>query len=104
MIRIYGASDDIVEIEGDIIEEFSLYKNDDGNRKWVFAISDGTLLGIEYDGLWRIKVILPGLAEYKKTFEAIDPDSDKYSDVIELTKQTINWIVLVKEKRMKISG
>jgi hypothetical protein len=61
MIEIYGASDDLIEVVGDITEEF------DGGRHNIaqlLAFSDGTLLRIRFDeeGVWRITPIRRGAA------------------------------------------
>ncbi len=88
-ITIYGASDDLIEIEGDIRDE--LYANDDESTKLAF--SDGTVLSIEYnsDGLWKIFRLVEGSATVEK-FEATDPDSEEYSDRVTL-KGDIQWVV-----------
>jgi hypothetical protein len=94
-ITIYGASDDLIEIEGDIREEF--YANEDGI---TIAVSDGTLLSIEYDsgGFWRVNRLVAGSATMEKT-EATDPDDD-YSDKVTLTGD-IRWIVVGQRAILK---
>jgi hypothetical protein len=69
---IYGASDDLIEVEGDIREEF--YAVDGPN---YLAFSNGTLLSVVYDddGMWRIRC-LSGAASVTL---ADDPDTN-YSD------------------------
>lgn len=58
MISVYGVSDDLIEVEGDIREEFS---NPEG-KPGYFAFSDGTILAIFYsnEGTWRIQVLSTG--------------------------------------------
>lgn len=109
-IIFYGASDDLIEIEGDVREEFTAYEPDPDS---VLAISDGTLLGVEYDddGVWRFKLIeqgqgsaynheapaehegeLPGYAE-----EASIGTAPDYSDVVWLDNEredAFKWVVL----------
>jgi hypothetical protein len=55
---ITGASDDLIEISGELEEEFNAYDCTDG----TFAFSDGTLLRVDYDedGIWRFKPIYKG--------------------------------------------
>lgn len=78
-LSVFGVSDDCIEIEGAIREEF--YVHDDELGSYV-CFSEGTVLKIIYDekGLWKITRIRKGLAEMWID-EADDPDSDKYSDV-----------------------
>jgi len=91
MIKIYGASDDLIEIEGDIREEFYLKSDEDGD---FLAFSDGTILHIQYtnEGLWRITPIFKGKAKYKKEYEAVSGDDEEYSDIVVL-EEDIKWIL-----------
>lgn len=95
MIRIYGASDDLIEIEGDISEEFTYLGDDD-----QLAFSDGTLLNIRYDshGIWRLSPLYKGqsrLTHIVCTAEGY-PDDD-YSDVVHLfdeeLENPITWVM-----------
>lgn len=89
-IKIYGHSDDCVEIDGDIREEFNPASDDEMS---YLAFSDGTLLSIKYgeEGLWRINQLQAGSSTYSKV-EATDPDGD-YSDRVELSGGAIKWVV-----------
>jgi len=93
-VVVYGASDDLIEIEGDLSEEFGAY--DSGEPKTRFlAFSDGTLLSIVYgiDGAyWRINRMVAGQATYEK-HEATYDDGD-YSDRVTLTGDNLRWVVL----------
>ena len=86
MITIYGASDDLIEVEGDIREEF--YAID--AEACILGVSDGTALSVEFDrqGIWRIRRLAAGTATYKLTEAA----GSNYSDKVELDGQ-INWVV-----------
>jgi hypothetical protein len=97
---VYGASDDLVEIEGDIREEFN---HGDGEPSYL-AVSDGTVLRITYDGQWHISRITEGAAEYAHdpaTAEDGDPRDDEYktpcySDRVTLTGMgdlPLAWVV-----------
>jgi hypothetical protein len=88
-LKIYGASDDLIEIEGDIREEFDHYDED---NPFYLAFSDGTVLSVNYnnDGFWRINRLAIGSAEYSKR-EGMD-ESDDYSDIATL-KGDIKWVV-----------
>jgi len=93
-VIITGASDDLIELDGDIREEFGCY--DSG--KMYLAFSDGTLLSIIYgegtEAFWRINRIHIGSASYSK-HEATDEDKD-YSDRVTL-EGDITWVLLGKE-------
>ncbi len=88
-ITIYGASDDLIEIEGDVRKEFS-HSSEDA----YLGCSDGTLLRVAYteDGTWRITPVHLGSSKYEKK-EAVSADSDEYSDRVTLTGE-IKWVVL----------
>lgn len=57
MLLIYGASDDLIEVEGEIQEEF--YANDEGG---YLAVSGGTFIRYYYDsdGIWSFRTLLVG--------------------------------------------
>lgn len=89
--KIYGASDDLIEIDGAISEEVNVYE------KVSFSASDGTKGKISYgnDG-WRIELIEIGKC---KKIEAVGEDSvhtgdaegcSSYSDV--LIFEEIDWV------------
>lgn len=54
-VIVYGASDDLIEVEGDLYEEFGSY-DAEGD---VLKFSDGTRIGVTYDqeGQWRLKLL-----------------------------------------------
>jgi hypothetical protein len=87
-ITIYGASDDLIEIEGDIREEFCPSEEDN-----LLALSSGVLLRIWYSeyGVWRIQHIA---GEGVSITEAPEDDDDNYSDVAVVESSVIKWIVL----------
>lgn len=97
MITVYGASDDLIEVEGDIREEF--YAIDDASH--VLSFSDGTVLSVEYDrqGNWRIRRLAEGRATYTLT-EATGSDHD-YSDVATLDGEPITWVTFGKRFERK---
>ena len=89
-IIISGASDDLIELEGDIRDEISP-RNDEYPVKLAF--SDGTVLSVVYDkdGCWRVNRMAEGTAKMEKV-EADGPDTDNYSDRVTLTGE-IRWCV-----------
>lgn len=88
-VTIYGYSDDLIEVEGDIEDEFS-YKDDDKGD--VLSFSNGTVLRIEYssDGLWKI-VALAGAEHVTVEYSAIDAESSEYSDRV-MVDGDISWV------------
>lgn len=88
-MTIYGASDDLVEVEGDIREEFSAYDYAREND-FLMACSDGSLFRIRYGGIWRITPVVAGSAKWIK-HEAPEGDRDNYSDRVS-TEDTIEWV------------
>jgi hypothetical protein len=86
--EIYGSSDDLIEISGNISEEFYPHGHDDID---FLSFSDGTVLSIEYGkgGFWRINRVAAGTAEYVKV-EGDDPE-ENYSDHVFLTG--VDWVV-----------
>ena len=97
-ITIRGHSDDIVSISGDIREEFNPPYNSDDQS--ILTFSDGTLLGVKYDdeGIWRIKKIHSGSAQFSKT-EGDDPDGN-YSDKVTLVGE-ISWVAFGTEYKKR---
>lgn len=101
-IRIHGASDDLVEVEGvdakvDGADEYGFY----GRGKWGYLLaSDGTMLRVAYSpdgsGCWRIKVERAGGAKFKKVRSGKEDADDKdgvrgYSDLVHLTGD-FEWV------------
>ena len=91
--RVYGASDDLIELEGDIDGEVghdAITVDDPGV---LLAFSDGTLLSVKYGkgplGIWAVVA-----AHVGELFEGIDicvdEDASPYSDVARF-KDGLKW-------------
>lgn len=96
MIKVYGASDDLIEVEGDVSEEFpALREFDNGSYEdgGYLAFSDGTILRVEYaeSGVWRIHPVRVEGATLTIT-QAPEDDEDNYSDVA-VIDTAIRWVV-----------
>jgi hypothetical protein len=93
MITIYGASDDLIEVEGDLTEEFGHYQE----ASALLACSDGTLLRIASDreGVWRLTRIAAGTATFTLT---PGTDDRQHSDRVTLDGD-VRWIVYADEGR-----
>lgn len=86
-LKIYGANDDLIEIEGGITAEF----DDLPTFSTLLAFSEGTVLRLEFmSGIWRIDRLNEGTATFQKT-EGTNNDDDP-SDVVTL-KGEIEWVV-----------
>lgn len=95
-IKLSGASDDLVEVEGDIREEFyAATLNDEGDEGGIMAFSNGIVLRILYtnDGIWRITpVSIVGDSQLVQIEHAPEDDEDNYSDVATVHGD-IKWVV-----------
>jgi len=87
MVRVYGCSDDLVEIEGSTYEddEIGCYKSD-----VLIDFVDGTTIRIGYckpnAGVWYIHVEKTGTALQTLTV-CEDEDAEIYSDVFEIAAE-----------------
>ena len=84
MTKIYGASDDLIEFEGDVSGEVNCYGTDESEQGVLLICSDGTLLEVKYgkndSAIWGIKIIKTGtLLHHVEPCE--DEDAKPYSDV-----------------------
>lgn len=75
---IYGASDDLIEGEGELRGELNCYDTDGV----LMIFSDGTVLKIEYgnSGVWKITLVKQGPL-FIQIVTTDDPDDEVYSDV-----------------------
>jgi hypothetical protein len=95
-VVVYGASDDLIELEGDFYEEFSP-GFDEAKEGVYLAFSDGTVLKVHYDGQWTFKRHAIGTAAFTKDDATGDdgkrPDGKPaYSDVVTLDGD-LRWAV-----------
>lgn len=93
MIEVYGASDDLIEVEGDIREEFNALEDDDPT---VLAFSNGVVVSVEYDrhGIWRIRPLANGS---RVTITIAPTDNDEnYSDRATINEE-VSWVVRGRE-------
>jgi len=105
--KIYGASDDLIEIEGEINEEANHY---DATRVIIKA-SDGTQARITYDGEWKISIEVEG-SKYLSLIHSVGDDvkhifedaagCTSYSDVLVLD-DGVEW-VKIGRKTFKVLG
>ena len=76
MTKIYGASDDLIEFEGEVDGEVGAFGTDDDDRGVLLVCSDGTVLEIKYGkaalAIWGISVLSKGFC-----FDRIEPCDDE---------------------------
>lgn len=93
-IILYGASDDLIEIEA------TAFKNEEFNvncdESCLVAISDGTVLRVRFDqdGIWRFAPVIRGSADLTIVQGT---DDDNYTDRVTLTGDDLRWVVLGTE-------
>ena len=92
VIKIYGASDDLIELEGDVTEEFPFADKGEGGD--LLAFSNGTVLRIDYTdpGVWRITPVIHGVGRFVLT-QCPEDDDNNYSDIAEIHDADITWVV-----------
>ena len=85
---IYGASDDLIEVDGDVREEFNVFGEDDS----YLGFSNGVVLRVTYDrdGIWRIRP-MAGLSRVTVAMAPTD-DEDNYSDRA-VIGEAVTWVV-----------
>lgn len=82
--RVYGASDDLIEFEGDVDGEVGSYGTDDREHGVLVTFSDGTILEVKYGkadmGVWEVKAISRGPL-FREIVPCDDEDANPHSDV-----------------------
>jgi len=91
-VKIYGSSDDLVEVGGDVTEEFNIPYNTHEETA-IIATNVGVVVRITYteQGVWRI-VPIAGQPEQYTIVQAPEDDDDNYSDRCEIHGD-IAWVV-----------
>ena len=99
MTRIYGASDDLIEFEGDVEGEVNAIGTDRKGEGVLVFCSDGTLLVVQYgkndDAIWGIVVRAKGTL-FDRMEECFDSDADPYSDQA-FFKDGLKWAYAANE-------
>ena len=96
--KIYGCSDDLIEIEGDIEDEVVCYGTDDREYGVLLFCSDGTILEVKYgkgnNGIWGIMLHTKG-----NLFDRIVPcnDSEEIDSDVAYFNNGLKWIYAATE-------
>lgn len=92
-VEVYGASDDLIEVTGDVSEEFGAYSRDD--KAFILAFSDGTVLSMRYgddagNGIWTIRKVASGSCEVEIR-TAVDTGDDNTDRAT--IRGKVSWVV-----------
>lgn len=83
--KVYGASDDLIEFEGDVHGEVSAYgAGEDEDSGVLLAFDDGTLLNAKYGkeagAIWALAIVRRG-PKLVRVDVCLDEDAKPHSDV-----------------------
>ena len=100
--QITGYSDDTIDIEGDICDDFDCFylcgagKDDDGPQ-YVLACSDGTILRPKYGAIWQFDVVRKG-----NLFSHVNYGSEE-EDTFDIVcfYDGLKWVALAKEEDVR---
>lgn len=98
--RVYGASDDLIEIEGGkAAGEVGCYGAGDDDKGVLLMCSDGTVLEVGYGkedngGIWWVKCLRKG-SDFDRIEICTDEDADPHSDVAHF-KKDLKWCYAAK--------
>lgn len=99
MTKVYGASDDLIEFEGDFTGEVGSYGTDDKEHGVLVIVSDRTILEVKYGkggaAIWEVKLLAQG-SLFQKIEPCTDEDADPYSDVA-LFDDGVKWAFAATE-------
>lgn len=82
--RVYGASDDLIEFEGDITGEVGCYGTDDDKHGVLVIMPDGTHLEVKYgkgdEAIWGVVLLKKG-THFDRIEQCENEDDEIYSDI-----------------------
>lgn len=91
--KVYGASDDLIEFDGEFIGEVGAYGTDDDDQGVLVVMSDGTILEVKYGkggaAIWAVMLFKRGTL-LDRIDQCTDEDAKPYSDVAYF-KDGIKW-------------
>ncbi len=97
--RLYGESDDLVEMDGDVRGEVGAFGTDDREQGVLIICDDGTLLEIKYGkagmGIWGITLIKPGTL-FDRIEYCTDENAKIDSDIVYF-KDGLKWAYAARE-------
>jgi len=107
--KVYGTSDDLIEMEGEILhDEIDCFGTDERSKGVLLVFSDGTLLEVKYgknnDAIWEVKLHKAG-TKFLRIDLCTDSEAKPYSDIahfedgIEWAYWTDDWAKCTRRKR-----
>lgn len=97
--KVYGASDDLIEFDGEFSGEVNSFGTDDREQGVLVVMSDGTILEVKYgkngEAIWGITLLKQGTLFERLEF-CLNEDADPYSDVAHF-KAGIKWAYAAKK-------
>ena len=97
--KIYGCSDDLIEVEGNVRGEVGCYGTDEREHGVMLICSDHTILEVKYgklgEGIWEVRPLYKGLL-FDRIDTCIDPDDTPYSDVAHFNGG-LRWVYAATE-------
>lgn len=82
MTKMYGASDDLIEFEGDIDDEVdTLSKFDTTEKPFIISFDDNTKVRVYHskESIWKIKVLVIGHL-FDRIDGCLEEKNGRYSD------------------------
>ena len=102
--KVYGCSDDLVEIDGDVHGEVGSFGTDDREQGVLLMFSDSTVLEVKYgknnESIWEVKLLKQG-SLFERIDQCADPDADPYSDVAHF-KKGLTWAYAARGEWEKV--
>ena len=102
-MKIYGASDDLIEIDDPhLSEEFDVSTK--ATTGVVLALSNGVLLRARYedDGVWRFVVLAHASAVDTMLISAEKRGDNHYSDLVEVSDPMVQWVAIARNLRRRL--
>ena len=91
--KVYGASDDLIEFEGDVTGEVGCYGTDDKEKGVLLIFGDNTILEVKYGkmgmGLWEVRLRKRGDL-FEKIETKMEEDDEGHSDIAYF-KDGLKW-------------
>ncbi len=98
--KVYGASDDLIEVDGDVRGEVSCFGTGDEERGVLLMFSDSTVLEVRYgkngDAIWEVRLLKQG-ALFDRIDQCADEDADPHSDVAHF-RDGVKWCYAARER------
>jgi hypothetical protein len=93
-LKVYGASDDLIEFEGDVHGEIGCYGTDDRDQGVLLMFSDATVLEVKYGksdaAIWGITLLKKGRL-FDRIDQCTDEDAEVHSDVARFNAG-VSWV------------